>query len=117
LGVAWGNSSWNAGAGIGGSTNLFQKLDTFDEGGSSFIGLQGGYNYLLPNRILLGAEIDASFPAWPTLPTCVNPFGVSIGGSSTFTGTSTLAPAVQPNRHRNGVSVLPVETCVSDCRS
>jgi len=34
LGAAWGNSSWNAGSGIGGSTNLFQKLDTFDEGGS-----------------------------------------------------------------------------------
>jgi high affinity Mn2+ porin len=88
LGAAWGNSSWNAGSGIGGSTNLFQKLDTFDEGGSSFVGLQGGYNYLLPNRILLGAEVDASFPAWPTLPTGVNPFGVSIGGSSTFTSPS-----------------------------
>jgi high affinity Mn2+ porin len=85
LGVAWGNSNWSAGPGISGSTNLFQKLDTFDEGGSFFTGLQGGYNYLLPNRILLGAEVDASFPAWPTLPTGVNPFGVSIGGSSTFT--------------------------------
>ena len=85
MGVAWGSSNWTAGPGISGSTNLFQTLNAFDEGGSFFAGIQGGYNYMLPNRILLGAEIDASFPAWPTLPTGVNPFGVSIGGSSTFT--------------------------------
>jgi len=85
LGVAWGNSNWTAAPGISGSTDLFQPIDSFDEGGSFFAGLQGGYNYMLPNRILLGAEIDASFPAWPTLSTGVNPFGVSIGGISTFT--------------------------------
>ena len=85
MGVAWGSSNWTAGPGISGSTNLFQTLDAFDEGGSFFAGIQGGYNYMLPNRILLGAEIDASFPAWPTAPTGVNPFGVSIGGGSTFT--------------------------------
>ncbi len=84
LGVAWGSSNWSAGPGISGSTNLFQTIDTFDEGGSFFAGLQSGYNYILPNRVLLGAEVDATFPAWPTLPTGVNPFGVSIGGSSTF---------------------------------
>ena len=84
LGVAWGSSNWSAGPGINGSTNLFQTLDTFNEGGSFFAGVQGGYNYMLPNRILIGGEVDASFPAWPTLPTGVNPFGVSIGGSSTF---------------------------------
>jgi len=85
LGSAWGGSSWTGAPGINGSTNLFQGLNSFDEGGSWFAGVQGGYNYLLPNRILLGAEADASFPSWPTLPTGVNPFGVSIGGSSTFT--------------------------------
>ena len=85
LGVAWGSSNWNAGPGISGTTNLFQTIDTFDEGGSFFAGLQGGYNYMLPNRIVLGAEIDTTFPAWPTLPSGVNPFGVSIGGSSNFT--------------------------------
>ena len=84
FGVAWGSSDWSAGPGISGSTNLFQTIDTFDEGGSFFAGIQGGYNYMLPNRILLGAEVDASFPAWPTLPSGVNPFGVSIGGTSTF---------------------------------
>ncbi len=85
FGLAWGSSNWNAGPGLNGSTDLFQTIDTFDEGGSFFAGLQGGYNYVLPNRILLGAEVDASFPAWPTLPSGVNPFGVSIGGGSTFT--------------------------------
>ena len=85
LGVAWGSSNWSAAPGISGSTDLFQRIDTFNEGGSFFAGLQGGYNYMLPNRILLGAEVDASFPSWPTLPTGANPFGVSIGGSSIFT--------------------------------
>ena len=44
-----------------------------------FIGLQGGYNYVLPNRILLGAEVDASFPSFQTLS------DISIGGISNFT--------------------------------
>lgn len=92
---AWGSSSWTAGPGINGSTDLSQPIDTFDEGGSFSAGLQGGYNYMLRNRVLLGAEVDTSFPSWPTLPTGVNPFGVSIGGGSTFTsptlGTASLA--------------------------
>jgi high affinity Mn2+ porin len=91
LGLAWGNSDWTAGPGISGTTDLFQKIDSFDNGGSFFGGLQGGFNYMLPNRVLLGAEVDASFPSWPTLPTGVNPFGVSIGGSSTF-----ASPALGP---------------------
>jgi len=85
LGVAWGSSNWTASPGISGTTDLFQTIDTFDEGGSFFAGVQGGYNYMLPNRVVLGAEVDATFPAWPTLPSGVNPFGVSIGGSSNFT--------------------------------
>jgi high affinity Mn2+ porin len=85
LGVAWGSSNWTATPGISGSTNLFQTIDTFSETGSFFAGVQGGYNYMLPNRILLGAEVDASFPAWSSLPSGVNPFGVSVGGTSAFT--------------------------------
>ena len=99
LGLAWGSSSWTARPNLNGSTNLFQGLDSFDEGGSWFAGVQGGYNYLLPNRVLLGVEADASFPSWPTLPTGVNPFGVSVGGTSTFTsptlGPVSLAETVQ----------------------
>jgi high affinity Mn2+ porin len=99
LGLAWGNSDWTAGPGISGSNQLFQKIDTFDNGGSFFGGLQGGFNYVLPNRVLLGVEADASFPSWPTLPTGVNPFGVSIGGGSTFAsrtlGAVSFAETVQ----------------------
>jgi high affinity Mn2+ porin len=79
MGVAWGQSNWTGGPGVSGTTNLFAPIDTFDEGGSWFIGLQGGYNYVLPKRILLGAEVDASFPSFQTLS------GISIGGISNFT--------------------------------
>ncbi len=79
LGVAWGSSNWTTPNGPSGSIDLFQTIDTFDEAGSFFAGLQGGYNYMLSNRLLLGAEADASFPAWPNLA------GISIGGTSTFT--------------------------------
>ncbi len=78
LGVAWGSSNWS-GPGISGSTNLFQPIDTFDEAGSFFEGLQASYNYMLPNRVVIGAEIDASFPAFQSLA------GISIGGISNFT--------------------------------
>jgi high affinity Mn2+ porin len=78
MGLAWGQSNWTGGAGVAGTTSLFQPINSFDEGGSFFFGLQGGYNYVLPNRILLGAEVDASFPSFQTLT------GISIGGSSNF---------------------------------
>ena len=51
LGLAWGRSNWTAGPGLSGTNNLFQTIDTFDEAGSFLAGLQGGYNYVLPNRI------------------------------------------------------------------
>jgi high affinity Mn2+ porin len=79
MGVAWGSSNWTTPNGPAGSINLFQPIDTFDETGSWFIGVQGGYNYMLPNRFLLGAEVDASFPSFQTLS------GISIGGISNFT--------------------------------
>jgi high affinity Mn2+ porin len=91
LGVAWGQSNWTAGPGLSGTNNLFQTIDTFDEAGSFMAGLQGGYNYVLPSRILLGAEVDASFPAFQTLPVGVNPFGLSTGGTFNFT-SPTLGP-------------------------
>jgi high affinity Mn2+ porin len=78
LGYAWGSSNWT-GAGVSGSLNLAQPVDTFDEAGSFFEGLQAGYNYMLPNRVVIGAEIDASFPAFQNLA------GISTGGISNFT--------------------------------
>ncbi len=84
LGYAWGSSNWT-GPGVSGSVDLAQAVDTFAETGSFFEGLQAGYNYMLPNRVLIGAEIDASFPAFQNLA------GISIGGISNFT-SPTLGP-------------------------
>jgi high affinity Mn2+ porin len=78
LGYAWGSSNWTA-PGISGSFNLSQPIDTFNETGSFFGGLHAGYDYMFPNRVVIGAEADASFPAFPNLA------GISIGGTSTFT--------------------------------
>jgi high affinity Mn2+ porin len=78
LGYAWGSSNWTA-PGISGSFNLSQSVDTFAETGSFFAGLQIGYNYMFQNHVVIGAEADASFPAFPNLA------GISIGGISTFT--------------------------------
>ena len=85
LGVAWGSSNWTTPNGPSGATNFFSPIDTFNEGGSWFEGVQGGYNYMLPNRWLIGGEVDATFPSFQKLPTGVNPFGISIGGTSNFT--------------------------------
>ena len=85
VGVAWGSSNWTTPNGPSGSTSFFSPIDTFNEGGSWFEGVQGGYNYILPNRWLIGGEVDATFPSFQKLPTGVNPFGVSIGGTSNFT--------------------------------
>jgi len=78
LGYAWGTSDWTASPGISGSFGLAQPINTFDEAGSFFAGLQVGYNYLLPNRFLIGVEADATFPSFQNLA------GISIGGISTF---------------------------------
>jgi high affinity Mn2+ porin len=85
FGDAWGTSNFTAAPGIPGSINLFQTTNTFDEAGSFFAGLQAGYNYMLPNRFLIGAEVDATFPAFRSLA------GISIGGISNFT-SPTLGP-------------------------
>ena len=82
LGDAWGSSRWTASSPgaptIAGSLNLFQPFDPFAETGSFFEGVQAGYDYMLANRFVLGAAVDASFPAFPDLA------GISVGGSSTF---------------------------------
>jgi high affinity Mn2+ porin len=88
LGYAGGNSDWTSSSAaaatpsISGSLDLLQRFDPFNEAGSFFAGFQAGYNYMLPNRFVIGAEVDASFPAWPNLE------GISIGGTSTFSSPS-----------------------------
>jgi high affinity Mn2+ porin len=77
-GYAWGSSNWTAPPDLSGSLNLFQPFNLPSQTGSFFTGVQAGYDYMLPNRLVIGAEVDASFPAWPNLA------GISIGGTSTF---------------------------------
>jgi high affinity Mn2+ porin len=76
VGNAWGTSNFTGPSGISGSLDLYQPFDSFDEAGSWFAGVQAGYDYMLPNRVVLGAVVDASFPAFP------NVAGISIGGVS-----------------------------------
>jgi high affinity Mn2+ porin len=82
-GYAWGTSNWTLGTpgapDISGSINLYESLNSFNESGSWFMGFQGGYNYMLPNRVVIGAEADLSGPSFQTLN------GISIGGISNFT--------------------------------
>src|SRR5262249_6309495 len=84
LGYAWGNSNWTASTAAApahtiaaGVLDLSQSIDIFKESGSFFEGLQIGYNYTLANRLVIGAEADVSFPAFPDPIT-----GLSIGGAS-----------------------------------
>jgi high affinity Mn2+ porin len=76
IGYPWGNANWSTPGSVG-SMSLSQRLDIFADTGN-FEGLYVGYNYLLPNRFVVGAEADASFPSFQNLA------GISVGGSSTF---------------------------------
>jgi high affinity Mn2+ porin len=96
LGYAWGNSNWTGsqgGAAFGsGSLSFAQPIDIFKESGSFFEGVQIGYNYMLANRIVIGAEADVSFPSFP------NPItGLSIGGTSIFSSPSFGAESYSEN--------------------
>jgi high affinity Mn2+ porin len=83
VGYAWGTSNWTASTpgtpNVSGSLDLFQPFDAFKDTGSFSQGLQAGYNYMLPNRIVIGAEADVTFPGFP------NKAGISIGGASNLT--------------------------------
>ena len=83
VGYAWGTSNWTASTpgapNVSGSLDLFQPFDAFKDTGSFSQGLQAGYNYMLPNRIVIGAEADVTFPGFP------NNAGISIGGTSNLT--------------------------------
>ena len=88
LGDAWGKSNFIGPGGVSGTLDLYKSYDAFKDTGSYFGGLQAGYNYMLPNRFVVGVEADASFPAFP------NADGISIGGTSTFS-----VPGVGPERY------------------
>jgi len=61
---ALGSSNWSATPGLNGTVD-FSNAYNFSTGtGSYLVGLQGGYNYVLPSRWLLGLETDISFPSF-----------------------------------------------------
>ena len=68
FGYAAGFSNWTATQGgaanpsLSGSLDLFQGYDLFKGTGSYLLGLQAGYNFMLPSRVVLGVEADVSFP-------------------------------------------------------
>ncbi len=68
LGYAAGSSNWSATStaaaapALAGSLDLYNGYGLFTGTGSYLTGLQAGYDYLSPSRILLGIEADASFP-------------------------------------------------------
>ncbi len=88
IGYAWGTSNWTArsttdpASSVSGSLNFSQGFDSFNEAGSWLEGLQLGYNVMLANRVVLGLEADASFPAYQNLQ------GISIGSLTNFSSPS-----------------------------
>src|SRR5580693_5444219 len=85
IGLATGNSGWTldplgGGAAVAGSFGLYQSPNAFKDSGSWFEGVQGGYNWMLKNRVVLGIEGDGSFPTFPDPVS-----GLTIGGISNFT--------------------------------
>jgi len=69
LGYAAGYSKWSAtqagsaSPNLAGSLDFFKAYDGFKGTGSYFAGLQAGYNYMFPSRLLIGVEADVSFPS------------------------------------------------------
>jgi high affinity Mn2+ porin len=83
LGYTWGTSNWTASSpgapDVSGSLSLAQRIDPFAETGSFVAGLQAGYNYMLASRIVVGGEVDATFP------TFLDRNGISTGGLTNLT--------------------------------
>ena len=83
VGLIQGSSNWSStpigpgGPVLNGAFNLPFQFDMMAGTGSYLAGLQGGYNYILPSRLMLGIEADASFPNSDV----INPF--SVRGSQT----------------------------------
>jgi high affinity Mn2+ porin len=64
--VIRGDSSWSTmppgGPGVAGSFALPFNFDFMAGTGSYAVGLQGGYNYVFPSRVMLGFEADVTAP-------------------------------------------------------
>ncbi|MBX9650459.1 MAG: carbohydrate porin [Xanthobacteraceae bacterium] len=85
VGVIRGSSNWATtapGAGgpsLNGAFDLPFNFDFMGGTGSYVVGLQGGYNYVMPSRLMLGFEVDASSPNSDVL------IPYSVRGSQTVT--------------------------------
>jgi high affinity Mn2+ porin len=68
FGYGWGRSDWAANGhgalapALIGSLDFFNAFDFFKGTGSYVSGLQAGYDYMFPSRLVLGVEADVSFP-------------------------------------------------------
>jgi high affinity Mn2+ porin len=73
-GFAGGRSSWAASAGLRpvtdrpepplkGALNFYEPFNPWTGTGSYFMGLQGGYNLMLPSRLVMGIETDVIAPS------------------------------------------------------
>jgi high affinity Mn2+ porin len=68
-GFAGGRSNWTANGTnrpeppLSGALNFYQPLNPWTANGSYFMGLQGGYNLMLPSRLVLGFEADVIAPS------------------------------------------------------
>jgi high affinity Mn2+ porin len=100
FGYAWGNSNFTASSpgapDVSGSFSVAQQINSFNEAGSWLLGLQAGYNYVLPNRLLLGAEVDATFPSFQNLA------GLSTGNFRNFTSPTLGAETFGENLLSSG---------------
>jgi high affinity Mn2+ porin len=98
VGITTGSSKWSTMQTGGGAPNLSGSFDfpfqfDFMGGTGSYVaGLQGGYNIVLPSRLMLGFELDATFPNSDVL------LPPSIAGSQTVSdpllGQATFAEVV-----------------------
>jgi high affinity Mn2+ porin len=96
---ATGYSKWSAtepGAvdtSLAGSLDFFHAYDGFKGTGSYLLGLQAGYTYMFPSRVVIGAEADVSFPS------NVGDVPRNVGGFQTISsptiGQATYAEAMQ----------------------
>ncbi len=66
MSYAWGRSGWTGETPdtrpLGGSLSFYEPWNGWTGAGSYFGGLQAGCNVIVPSRLLLGGEVDISFP-------------------------------------------------------
>jgi high affinity Mn2+ porin len=99
-GYAWGSSNWAASSGGAvidrGTMGMQQSYDGFNQGGSWFNGLQFGYNRMLQNRVVIGAQADITSAAFPNyhFNTIGNTINVE-GGAKTYSDNVSVSGTVR----------------------